>query len=115
MNQFSALIILSSIFISACSSSPEKPQRSWRDVANDCYAAVERGQGQSFQGRTGVAACDRYVEQSRQDEAEYNARLNAIAPLLYNNMRATQPAQQQNPRLNCTTQYLGNRAYTDCQ
>lgn len=104
--------LLIGCLLAACESSPQQVQRNWRDVANECYASVQRGENQAFQGRTGLAACDRYVEQARQDDAEYNARLNAIAPIL---MRPVQPAQQQNPRLNCTTNYYGNQAYTQCR
>jgi hypothetical protein len=106
------LLLAGTVLLSACETTPQPAQQSWQEHANECYAAVQRGEGRTFQGRTGLAACDRYVEQARQDEAAYNARLNAIAPLL---MQPTQPMQQQNPRLNCTTQYYGNQAYTNCR
>jgi hypothetical protein len=89
------LLLLSTFLLTACAN--------WQNAANECYAAVQRGEERTFQGRTGREACDRYLEQNQRAAAEYRQ-----------NMLQLNQQMQQNRRLNCTTQYLGNRAYTNC-
>jgi hypothetical protein len=116
MRQVSFFLCCAVVSLSGCQSAPERPQTSWRDEASKCYALAQRGDRPTFQGRSGVAACDRYVEQARYDEAEENARRNALEPLLLQQMmRPLQPVPRQNPPVNCSTNYYGNQAYTQCR
>ena len=115
-----------------------QPQRTWRDDARECYEAAAQGaQTRIWRGRTGIAACDLYVEDMRYEEAradaDYRARLNYLQQLQLQQeqqwqqlqqqqlqeqeQRRQQLQQQQRPRqpVDCYTYYIGSTAHTRCQ
>ena len=105
------LLLLSTFLLSACAN--------WKNAANECYAAVQRGEDPTYQGRTGREACDRYLEQNQRADAEYLQNMLQINQQTQQNqqqilMQQNQRRMQQNRGLNCMTSYTGNQAYTTC-
>ena len=117
-----SLLLAALLLAAGCSSTrggdQAQPQRTWHDNARECYERAANGATPTWRGRTGIAACDLYVEDMRYEEAradaDYRARLNAIMPYLLQQHQQPAPPPPRQP-VNCYTYYIGSTAHTHCQ
>ena|SRR5437870_9714148 len=86
------------------------PSRTWRDEAAACYQ--QGGLGISYAGRTGLAACDRYVDDQRYEDARRDARQDALFQLLLN-PPPTAPLPTRST--SCQSRVIGDRIDTSCR
>lgn len=111
-----AVVVLALVLTGCASTPPATAQKPWRDVATDCYAQVQAGRAPSYAGRSGLAACDRYVEDNRYEEARRDAQDRMLLQHLLNDPQPFPQQQAPPPRqpVNCRSFVYGNVVQTRC-
>lgn len=95
----------------------------WREEAQKCYDHVSQGGNVTYQGRSGIDACDRFVSQAREDEARRTEILKSVIPeLLRQNAQQQRDAQERFEKslrpppepTRCQSYMIGRTLNTDC-